>query len=117
MIRLWRQRPVLLTCFVLACALTLFFAVRIVASAVYWSDPAHRNQQVQGWMTIGYVAKSWHLEAPRLDALAGLPGPHEKGHPQSLKEIAEDRGVPVAEVIAEVEKAIAVLKQEAPAHD
>ena len=90
--KVWRRHPVLTTGFVLAVVVMLAFAVRFGVQVVYWSTAAHQNQQVQGWMTIGYVAKSWHLEAPRLDALAGLPGPHEKGHPQSLKEIAEDRG-------------------------
>jgi hypothetical protein len=114
MLRLWRQRPILVSAFVLATALTLFFGGRLIVQAVYWSDPAHHNQQVQGWMTVGYIAKSWHLKGPDLDAAAGLPGPKAKGHPQPLTEIAKDRGVPLAQVIAEVEAAIAKLKQAEP---
>ena len=33
-----------------------------------------------------------------------------KGHPQTLREIARDRGVPVETVIAEVEAALAALR-------
>ena len=61
-------------------------------------------------MTVGYVARSWGLEPRALDAEAGMPVPEVKGHPQTLEEIARDRGVPVAEVIAEVEAAVARLK-------
>lgn len=113
MLQLWRQRPGLVTAFVLACALTLFFAGRFAYSAYYWSDPAHRNQAVEPWMTVGYIARSWGLDGHEIDALAGLPLPQLKGHPQPLSEIAKDRGVPVQQVIAEVEKAIATLRLEA----
>jgi hypothetical protein len=113
MLALWRQRPFLVSAFVLATLLTLFFGGRLVVQAVYWSNPAHHNQEVQGWMTAGYIARSWHLKGPDLDRLAGLPGPKVKGHPQPLAEIAKDRGVPVSQVIAEVEAAIAQLKIDA----
>lgn len=110
MLRLAKQRPFLVAAFVLATALTLFFSVRLVARAIYWSNPAHHNEMVQEWMTVGYIAKSWRLDPAELDLAAGLPGPQAKGHPQPLVEIAKDRGVPVADVIAEVTAAIAVIK-------
>jgi acyl dehydratase len=53
--RLWKQRPLLVSAFVLACALTLFFGGRLVVQTIYWANPAHHNQQVQGWMTVGSV--------------------------------------------------------------
>ena len=113
MIRLFRQHPFALTGFLLGLAVTLFFAVHGVRSALYWSDPAHRNQQVQPWMTVGYVAKSWGLDPHEIDALAGLPLP-ERGHPFTLLEVAADRGVPVADLIAEVEAALATLQARKP---
>lgn len=109
---LLRQRPGLVTAFVLACAVTLGSFGWFTYSAIYWSN--HRNQAVQPWMTVGYIARSWNLKGPQLDALAGLPGPKEKGHPQPLSEIAKDRGVPVEQLVAEVEKAIAVLRMAEP---
>lgn len=114
MLTLWRQRPYLVTAFLLACAVTLFFGARFVSKALYWADPAHHNQAVQGWMTVGYIGKSWQLDPRRLDDLAKLPLPEAKGHPQPLVEIARDRGVPLATVIAEVEAAIAILQAEKP---
>jgi hypothetical protein len=105
---LWRARPVLTTAFLLACAMTLFFAGRSVVQTIYWAN--HRDEAVRPWMTVGYVARSWGLDGREIDALAGLPLPEVKGHPQTLAEIAADRAVPVAEVIAEVEAAVAKLE-------
>lgn len=106
--QLWRARPVLTSAFLLACAVTLFFAGQFTVYTVYWAN--HREMPVQAWMTVGYVARSWGLDGREIDALAGLPLPEVKGRPQPLREIAADRGVPVAEVIAQVEAAVATLR-------
>lgn len=104
----WRARPWLTSAFVLACAVTLFFAGRLVFFTAYWAT--HREMPVQGWMTVGYVARSWGLDPRELDAAAGLPVPEVKGRPQPLSEIARDRGVPLSELVAEVEAAVAELR-------
>ncbi len=108
MIRLWRARPVLTSAFVLACAVTLFFAGRFVFQAIYWQT--HQDVPIRPWMTVGYVARSWDLDPRDIDAVAGLPLPQVKGHPQPLREIARDRGIPVEDVIREVERAVAELR-------
>lgn len=110
MISLWRRRPVLTTAFLLACAATLFFSGRFVVQTVYWAN--HQEEPVRPWMTVGYVARSWGLEPMTLDLAAGLPLPEVKGRPQPLSEIAKDRGVPVEQIIAEVEAAITTLRAE-----
>jgi hypothetical protein len=102
-----RRHPVLLSAFALALVLTLFFAGRFVWAAIYWSQ--HREMPVQGWMTVGYVGHSWGLDPRALDGAAGTPVP-AKGHPLTLDEIARARGVPVAQVIAEVTAAVQALK-------
>ena len=59
--------------------LTTFFAVRLVASWIYWNDPAHRDVEIAPWMTPRYVAHSWRLppevvaETLDLDPPAGPP--------------------------------------------
>jgi hypothetical protein len=113
MLKLWRKHKILTSLFTLALFLTIFFGVRTVRQAVYWSDPAHHNESVKPWMTVGYIAKSWHLDPREIDALADLPGP-QAGHPKPLVEIAKDRGVPVQDLIKEIEAAIATLRQAAP---
>lgn len=107
---LWRQHPRLVLAFALALTLTLLFAGRITVSAIYWS--ANRYQQVQPWMTVGYIGKSWGLDPREIDLVAGLPPP--QGQPLTLVEIARQRGVPVSEVIAEVEAALAALSDAEP---
>lgn len=110
--RLWRMRPYLTSAFVLACAVTLFFIGRVVYSGIYWAN--HQDDPIKTWMTVGYIARSWDLNGREINAIAGLPLPEVKGHPQPLREIARDRGVPVEEVIAEVMQAIAILRARAP---
>ncbi len=110
---LWRLHPKALSGFMLAAAVTLFFVVRIVLSAIHWSDPAHFHEPVKSWMTIGYVAKSWHLYTKDIDAAAGLPPP-VKGHPLTIRAIARQRGVPEAEIIKLVEDAVAALRKPGP---
>jgi hypothetical protein len=105
---LWRARPWLTSAFLMACAVTLFFAGRLVFFTAYWAT--HREMPVEPWMTVGYVARSWGLDPRALDAAAGLPAPEVKGRPQPLSEIARDRGVPVADLVAEVEAAVADLR-------
>ncbi len=108
MIALIRRHPVLVGAFALALVLSLFFAGRIVVNMVYWAD--HRNEAVQPWMTVGYVGRSWDLSPREIDLRAGLPLP--EGHPLTLQEIARDRGVPVADIVALVEKTVAEMKAE-----
>jgi hypothetical protein len=108
LIRLWQARPWLTSAFLLACGVTLFFAGRFVVFTVYWST--HSEMPIQSWMTVGYVARSWGVDGREIDLLAGLPLPEEKGRPQPLSEIARDRTVPVATVIAKVEAAVAELR-------
>ncbi|MGB8817675.1 MAG: hypothetical protein WCC66_07105 [Rhizobiaceae bacterium] len=99
----------LISAFMLASLVALFFAARFLAGVVYWQS--HENEPVQPWMTIGYVGKSWDLNPRVIDETAGLPLPI-KGRPFTLQEIADQRGVPVSDIIAEVEAAVAKLKGE-----
>jgi hypothetical protein len=113
MLKLWRSRPYLTSAFLLACAFTLFFIARFAFQAVYWST--HQDQPIRPWMTVGYIARSWDLDPRQLDTIANLPLPHVMGHPQPLSEIAKDRGVPVEDIIAEVERGIATIRLQKPA--
>jgi hypothetical protein len=110
---LWRRHRKAAIGFLLAASLTLFFLGRLVISGLYWA--AHRDEPVQPWMTVGYIAHSWGLEARELDLRAGLPAP-EKGHPFTLREIARQRGVSEAEIVALVEATVAAMRAETSGH-
>jgi hypothetical protein len=106
MLDTFRKHPYLASAFALTSALALFFAIRIAIDVIYWS--AHENEPVRPWMTVGYVAKSWDLNPRVIDETAGLPLPVD-GRPFTLQEIATQRGVPVEEIIKQIEAAVAQL--------
>ena len=69
---LWQNHKLLLLAFVLAAAATLMFAVRLVVVTVYFSNPDHQNQPLEGWMTPRYVAYSYGLEADEFEQVLGI---------------------------------------------
>lgn len=86
-----RLHRILRTGFVLALALTLVFAIRVTLSAVHWNDPENRDLPMEGWMPIGYVARSW--DVPRTVLLDALSLDPEDRVRRNLDQIAQDRGV------------------------
>ena len=85
------RHPVLGSGFLLALGLVVFFAARSVAALVYWSDPAHRDQPIEGWMTPRYVVQSWQLPPEVMtEILNAGPMPDRR---RTLGEIAEDQGI------------------------
>jgi hypothetical protein len=107
------RRPVLTAAFVLAVAVTVFFAVRLVLFTLFWADPTHREQPIEGWMSPGYVAHSWDLPREKVAGSLDLE-PRTDGRRLTLDEIAEERGVPVADLIATLEAMIAAHRADRP---
>ena len=108
---LWRKHRLLLSAFLLALAVTIFFAVRMTVFWVYWSDPEHRNQPIQGWMTPRYIAHSWQVPPELVGSALGLePGAGRI----TVDEIARERNVPVEAVIAEIMEAIRAHRDARP---
>lgn len=107
-----RRHPLLTAAFGLALAVTLFFAVRVVLFTIFWSDPAHRDQPIDGWMSPGFVSHSWHVPPEVIGQALELPPPDDRH--LSLDEIAEQRGVPVASLIDSLDAAIAEFRAAHP---
>jgi hypothetical protein len=103
--RLWRDHRLLLAGFALALAVTLFFAVRTVAFWLYWADPAHHDLAIEGWMTPGYVARSYRVERAVVGDALGLKLSGEGR--ATLAELAVERGVPLDQLQALMLAAIA----------
>jgi hypothetical protein len=103
--RLWREHRVLLVAFVAAVLLAVFFGARAIWFAVYWADPAHRDQAPKGWMTPGYVARSW--DVPREVMAEALGIDPEPGRHRTLADIARARGVTVEALAEEIADAVA----------
>lgn len=110
----FRRQPLLTGIFALALVLTVVFGGRLVLHSLYWADPAHRDQEIAGWMTPGYVAHSWKVPNKLVgDALGFTKETFEPG--QSLTELAAERGVPVESLTALLYTAI--TEHRAGAHD
>lgn len=109
--RLWHEQRLALIAFAVAVGLTLFFGGRMVARAIYWADPEHRQQHPEAWMTPGYIARSWHLHVEQIDAALGISnGPELVGSgPPTLERIAEVLNVPVSELINKLDTALPQL--------
>ncbi len=107
--RLWAAAPWATALAGLAVLAAVVFAVRLTIFTIYWSDPGNRDQAIAPWMTPGYIAMSWHVPN---EILRDVIPPPEEGEPKraSLKDIADRSDVPVDQLIAEIEQAIAAFR-------
>ena len=105
--RLWRQQKLAVIGFAISLLVVGFFAVRIVISAIYWSDPAHLMQQPEPWMTPGYIARSWHLDRHEVTALVGEI--RVDGRP-TVARIARERGIPTDQFIDTLSQELRALQ-------
>lgn len=96
--------------FVLAAIVTLALGARLVTRAVYWAT--HQELPIEGWMTVGYVARSHGLEPT--DLISALGPPYTLGDRRPLVGIAEARGVSLDVMAAELETAIKRAREARP---
>ncbi len=93
---LWQNHKLLLLAFILAAAATLVFAVRLVVVTVYFSNPTHQNQPLEGWMTPRYLAYSYDLTANELEQVLGIdPTGVSRIH---LRNLLKDQGITLQEL-------------------
>lgn len=108
LVRIFRTAPILASAFTVALLLTLWFGGQSIARAIYWADPEHQNQEIAGWMTPGYVARSWQVPPADMAAALSPYWERESGrHAPPLEVIAREGGVPLDELITHLEAAIA----------
>ena len=99
-----RRLPWLRIAFGLALIATLVFGARLVTQAVYWNDPRHQDQAIEGWMRLGYVARSWDVPPEILRDATGLPLAQTGG--RTLDDIAQRLEVSLPELIETLQRAI-----------
>jgi hypothetical protein len=109
--RLWTRHRWLLLGFVLAVALTLFFAIRAVVFSLYWTDPAHRDEAIAGWMTPRYIAYSWEVPPEVIGEALGLQ-PDGNSRRMTIGEYARETGTSVEDVAARLTGAITAYRAE-----
>lgn len=104
------DRRLLWVLLVVSALATVFFTVRGVVQFVYWSDPAHRDQTLEPWMPIGFVARSYGVDREALATALDLSADPDRR--LSLKDLAEMRGKGFEDIFLEVEAAIQDLRSE-----
>jgi hypothetical protein len=96
-------RRLLLAAFLAALAFTGFHVFRTVRDAIYWNQ--HRDEPIEGWMSVGFVAHSYHVPPHVLLMAIGLPpGPPPDKRP--LATIASAQGRSLDRLEADLQYAI-----------
>ena len=97
-----RQQWLILAGFLLIVGFTSFKAVHLARAVTFWK--AHRDEPIRGWMSIGFVAHSYHVPAPVLYSALGLPlTPPDK---RPLRAIAKGQHRSMGEIQAILQNAI-----------
>lgn len=103
--QIWRRHPWRFSGFAIMAVVTLFLALRICLATFYWSSPTSREMAIEGWMPVGYIARSWDIPRETLAEALGIePGSAPR---RSLASIAAEQGVSVEELTARISLAIA----------
>ncbi|WP_127049045.1 hypothetical protein [Pseudorhodobacter sp. E13] len=99
------RRKAMLAVFVIAAGLTVFFITRAIFFAVFWMDPERGLHPVEPWMTPRYIGRTYDLPRADLQEILHLtPGETPR---VPLEKLAQQRGIPVEDLIAEIEALIA----------
>ena len=91
-----RRQWLVLAAFLLVLGFTTFHAYRLVSRAVYWHY--HQDEQIQGWMSVRYVAHSYRVPPHILYQALGLP--YRPPDRRPLQEIARAQNRSLDEVRA-----------------
>ena len=108
----WGGARILLALALLAAlGFTTLHVVRTAEDAIYWRE--HRDEPIQGWMTVGFVAHSYHVP-PHVLLLAlhlSLGPPPDK---RNLASIAAARGQSVDQLAAILNNAVVHVRPPYP---
>lgn len=110
---LWEHNRLALIAFVVVVCLAGFFGVKSTMQLVYWSDPQHQDQDLAGWMTPRYVARSYDVPPEVVIAAFDLAtdAPPRR---VSLETLAAQEGVTLDVLQARLDTAIAAWRATNP---
>ena len=95
-----RENWALLSVFLLALAVALWFGVQFVLQFIYFHDPRNQDVELKGWMTPKYVVLTYDLPRSLVAEILGLTDPSQRGRP--LRRIADDLGLTMEELTERV---------------
>ncbi|MEO6392058.1 MAG: hypothetical protein ABIP75_09425 [Pyrinomonadaceae bacterium] len=100
--KLDRREWLVVLALIVCVGLGVFFIMRAVKPIVYWN--LHRDEPIRSWMTIDYVAHSYHVPPHVLYQPLGMP--HRPPDRRSIHAIAKAQDRTDGEVIAILQNAI-----------
>lgn len=105
--KLRRKRPILVTAWAIALTLTFLFGLRTIG---YLNDWRHTSEiDVEGWMTPRYIAHANRVDPQTI--IDSIDLDRDQIARRTLAQIARQQNVPLDELIAQIEAAIAAQKQ------
>lgn len=111
--QIWEQNRLAVAAFVVALLAVGWFGFQTISHAIYWNDPAHRDQALAGWMTPRYVAESYQIP-PEVVGPALFLRKGEKPRRVSLDAIAEANGVTLSDLQTRIDTAVAAWRINRP---
>lgn len=108
------QQWLLAAVFLVAIVVAGTFGLRTARNTVYWL--LHRDEPIERWMPVNYVAHSYDVPPEILWNALGLPDPHTE-HRRDLRplsEIASARGQSFEQVRSTLEAAIVSFRESPP---
>lgn len=103
---LWSTQRKALIAFVGIVCFVAYFGIKTLTATIYWMDPAHQDQALQGWMTPRYVSMSYEIPpevvGPALFLVRG-----EMPRRIRLADIATEQGMTMEELQARIDAATA----------
>jgi len=97
-----RQTLLLIAALCLAIGVTFFFGYRAGRTARHIRQ---RNEPIKAWMSVPFIAHTYHVKEEVLfQAIHASPNPHDH---RPVRDIARAEKRPSAELIRDLEKAIA----------
>lgn len=100
----WQRHRALSIAFLAASILTLAFALKTVLAVYYWHNPAHRELELKGWMTLGHVAMIHNIPVRELAKALDLDPQYSRRLP--LWQITRERGETLKELEDQIAEAL-----------
>lgn len=110
----FRKHPIATVLLLLCLGGATVFAVRFTREAIYFSDPAHQRQDLEGWMSPRYVGKSWDLPPGEIVRIMELEPDHRQ---RTLDDVTAHLGISMEALQQRVEAAKAQQMRHHPGPD
>ncbi len=107
---LWQEHRLLLLGFVFVSLFTVMFLIRTIVDTVYFQN--NRDREIEPWMPIGYIAKTYDVPPEVLLQSAGIS--LDNAIRLRIQRVADETGIPYAQLVRQLMDAIDQHRAMAP---